>query len=477
MVSAISEDSASATASGQCEVVKEELPAGNYILVAVEIDTTGRRLIDEIVQLAGYTSKGNFQQYIMPYMNLNQAARQRHQIRVISIGFYRMLKSMQTYKIIKSKSEVAALMDFLNWLETLLAKQPNKEGIVMLYHDDRKFIPYMILEALKKYSLIDRFNRSVKAFANTCPMAKTFLGKHGIKNCGLRKLSMLLAKSKDGNSTKEDEHENPEGNSSITDNSGHKNQKQGAFEGSANVRAKMVYEMALQLIESESTESPESFESPESSESSEAEVKLLNAVRPFSQLLSSTILELKDQNHSLGRQNSFRPVFLNYFRTTLNYRVRAVKYRIALAEHGFTLKSLKAIWSDKRKPGLELVLTAIDSLKTEETAELLDLLDSYYDPSKTTIKPRCKRSGNGTRRRNRAKGAASSKNGAIGAGGDNSVPDSATKPGGRPRRKRNNIRNNILGPQNTEKGSPKAEMKTSTPKSMSIKPPSEFADI
>jgi len=101
--------------------VKDELPAGNYVLVGVDIDTTGRRLIDEvgtplplrnfhsdltplllhpqIVQLAAYTPTDHFEQYIMPYMNLNPAARQRHQVRVISIGFYRMLKSMQTYKV------------------------------------------------------------------------------------------------------------------------------------------------------------------------------------------------------------------------------------------------------------------------------------------------------------------------------------------------------------------------------------------
>lgn len=34
-------------------------------------------------------------------MNLNPAARQRHQVRVISIGFYRMLKSTQTFKVMK----------------------------------------------------------------------------------------------------------------------------------------------------------------------------------------------------------------------------------------------------------------------------------------------------------------------------------------------------------------------------------------
>lgn len=53
----------------------------------------------QIVQLAAYTPKEHFEQYIMPYMNLNPAARQRHQVRVISIGFYRMLKSMQTSKV------------------------------------------------------------------------------------------------------------------------------------------------------------------------------------------------------------------------------------------------------------------------------------------------------------------------------------------------------------------------------------------
>lgn len=77
----------------------EPLPRGNYTLVGVDVDTTGRRLIDEIVQLAAYTPESQYSQYIIPIMNLNPAARQRHQIRVITVGFYRMLKSMQTYKV------------------------------------------------------------------------------------------------------------------------------------------------------------------------------------------------------------------------------------------------------------------------------------------------------------------------------------------------------------------------------------------
>lgn len=51
------------------------------------------------MQLAAYTHNDEYAQYIMPIMNLNPAARQRHQIRVITVGFFRMLKSMQTYKV------------------------------------------------------------------------------------------------------------------------------------------------------------------------------------------------------------------------------------------------------------------------------------------------------------------------------------------------------------------------------------------
>lgn len=53
----------------------------------------------QIVQLSAFTANDQYGQYIMPIMNLNPAARQRHQIRVITVGFFRMLKSMQTYKV------------------------------------------------------------------------------------------------------------------------------------------------------------------------------------------------------------------------------------------------------------------------------------------------------------------------------------------------------------------------------------------
>jgi hypothetical protein len=56
-------------------------------------------LFRQIVNLSAYTPDSQYSQHIMPLMNLNPGARQRHQIRVINVGCFRMLKSMQTYRV------------------------------------------------------------------------------------------------------------------------------------------------------------------------------------------------------------------------------------------------------------------------------------------------------------------------------------------------------------------------------------------
>ena len=55
--------------------------------------------LPQIVNIAAYRPDAQYSQHIMPLMNLNPGARQRHQIRVINVGCFRMLKSMQTYKV------------------------------------------------------------------------------------------------------------------------------------------------------------------------------------------------------------------------------------------------------------------------------------------------------------------------------------------------------------------------------------------
>lgn len=170
---------------GECLNTDTALSGTKYTFVAVDIDTTGKRLIDEvrrrfsilkthksprlynppqIIQLSAYTPKKQFSQYIMPYMNLNQAAKMKHQLRVINLGIFRMLKNMQTHKVIKTKTEYAVLKEFLDWLEEVKSETAEEEdtsaaesshstaakGIVLVFHEQRQFIPCMLLGALKR---------------------------------------------------------------------------------------------------------------------------------------------------------------------------------------------------------------------------------------------------------------------------------------------------------------------------------------
>ena len=58
---------------------------------------------------------------------------------------------------------------------------------------------------------------------------------------------------------------------------------------------------------------------------------------------------LDDQNKCMDRQNSLRPIFVNYFKVTLYHRVKAVTFRRVLADHGYDMEQLHEIWNDKKR--------------------------------------------------------------------------------------------------------------------------------
>lgn len=76
------------------------LPPGNYQLVGWDLDATGRKFIDEICQIAGYTPNSSYSQYVMPYKDLNPVAMKRHKIKVVTFKKFRMLKDSRTKKVI-----------------------------------------------------------------------------------------------------------------------------------------------------------------------------------------------------------------------------------------------------------------------------------------------------------------------------------------------------------------------------------------
>lgn len=175
----------------------------------------------QIVHLAAYTATDEYDQYVIPVMNLNPAARQRHQLRVITVGFFRMLKSMLGNTVVKSKTEIVALKSFLNWLEERKASDNESKGIILIYHEPIKFIPYMLLEAYKRYDLLDRFSSLVAGFvdgqalteekcANTC------------KQSTLRELAKMFVDYKEDDDMKN-------------------------FEGNASVRARLAYQVISHL--------------------------------------------------------------------------------------------------------------------------------------------------------------------------------------------------------------------------------------
>ncbi|KAI8423671.1 hypothetical protein MSG28_012714 [Choristoneura fumiferana] len=129
------------------------LPPGKYSLVGWDMDTTGRRLIDEICQIAAYTPQQSYSQYIMPYGDLNPGARRRHNVRVVTVGRYRMLKDTNTHK-----------------------KQRTK---LNQYHH------------LLRYKLLDRFKSIVAGFADSYALAADKC-KATVKSVSLRVLARVL---------------------------------------------------------------------------------------------------------------------------------------------------------------------------------------------------------------------------------------------------------------------------------------------
>lgn len=189
----------------QNEVISEEnvkveviapkgVPEGNYRLVGWAIDTTGRRLIDEICQIAAYTPTSQFSQYIMPFADLNPGSRRRHNLHIVTLGRYRMLRNSKTNKYVKTKSEVSALTDFLNWLEA--NRGDAKDGIILIYHEFRKTAPGMLLEALRRYNLVERFSAVVKGFVNGFTVS-SIKCKNATKSFSLRVMSRMLLHKED----------------------------------------------------------------------------------------------------------------------------------------------------------------------------------------------------------------------------------------------------------------------------------------
>lgn len=163
-----------------------------------------------------------------------------------------------------------------------------KDGIIFVYHEQLKFTPYMIIEAMKKYRLLERFQKTVKSFVNGYDLTNDKLGGEGIKYLTLtqnRKVQM-----ENLGMTSPDEEE---------------------FEGDATVRAKLTYDIFMLMAHGGVKKDLEK---------DQMAAVVNDFVRAKAKPISSELEEITEQEECIKRQSSLREVFRAYFQTSRYHR-------------------------------------------------------------------------------------------------------------------------------------------------------------
>ncbi|XP_026462774.1 maternal protein exuperantia-like [Ctenocephalides felis] len=328
----------------------ECLPAGKYCLISCDMDTTGRRLIDEICHIAAFTPTSQFSQYIMPYANVNPSARRRHNIRVTSDDRFRVLRSNINNKVIKTKSEICGLTDFLNYLEEVKSKADGA-GVILIFHEPKKMVSYMLLEALHRYHLLGKFQEIVKGFANGHALAEKKCSTT-MKSFNLKVLSRVLL------------------------------DREEQFDNASN-RAKIIWEIAQHLGQGEQKNLAAATGDPNRVMLD----TLVEVFRQYSYPTSVELDELKELRKVAERSSSFQPIFSAAGK--MNYRdIQHINVlRSILAEGKSDYNTMKSTYETEGKQGLIKELAKLQITRKDLQHDLLEILDSHFDPKRTATFP------------------------------------------------------------------------------------------
>jgi len=324
----------------------QHLEGGDYQVVAWDLDTTGRRLIDEICQIGGFYVLANppkedkkdsgkessdsecmqtFSQYVMPYKNPNPGARRSFGIKVVSVGRYRMLKDLDTGKILKTKSEVSALQDFIDWLKEAKSLS-GKDGILLACHEpNRKVLVPLLLEALYKYNLLDQFNETVCGFVNGVSVVEKLGGDFSITSHSLRSLCKTVLS--DTNPTT----------------------------ASASDRSRVLIQIISKVCIPKNVSSTDSVSTLEGKEDtkSTSENSIQGSIRPIDASsifhVATTVQqeeeELRNLKGMLDTQGTLRPIFESHLRQKRSVRERAMQLRKIVAESGLDYDKVATIFT------------------------------------------------------------------------------------------------------------------------------------
>ncbi|BES91454.1 Hypothetical Protein NTJ_04262 [Nesidiocoris tenuis] len=309
-------------------------PSGDRLLyVSWDVDTTGRRLLDDICNVGAFCNEFSMQQYIMPYKDIMLPMRRRHNLATINIGFYRVLKETISGKIVKTKSELFGLLDFIMKLEA----QKNDRGIILMCYERQKLAPYLLIEGLKRYDLLDRFKAVVKGFANCYDFIKVHCATTMVAY-SLKTLAKILLDSEPKN---------------LHD----------AFQ-----RAKLVHEIVVHLSTGESNDPIKDLA-----------VKMAPYVQTFDEIEN----ELEQYKVMLNRQRTLKPIFGQMIKTPAERR-KAIRLRQYLTEANIDFECLNSIVSEEANITEYLHSRIAKELPENDLADLSLVVTNHFAPSENS---------------------------------------------------------------------------------------------
>lgn len=250
------------------------------------------------------------------------------------------------------------LKNFLTYLEGINAKNADSAGVILIYFEQRKFVPFMILEAMAKYDLLPRFFNVVKGCVDGFSVAETRMGnairyftlkqiEYGFGDCAKESTPAVAAASVATTESTTMTATTTTSSSSTTA----AEKERCTFEGDASVRVRLAYQIMENLAKSKEKDGGgDGADEEKATYSAENECsKFMNIAMTNAQSIDNDVEDLSDQNKCMERQNSLRPIFVNYFKVTLYHRVKAVTFRRILAEHEYDLEALEEIWNTSKK--------------------------------------------------------------------------------------------------------------------------------
>lgn len=245
----------------------------------------------------------------------------------------------------KTKSEISAVTDFVQWLEGLKA-----EGIILVTHEPRKTVPPFLLEVLRKYNLYERFTAVVKGFANSFVFAEQKCAQT-VKSYSLYTLGkVLLDKDEDLDSAAD--------------------------------RARLAYQIVQHLCAGEDDKG-----SGDASSTPEADTPAMSeAIRQIANSIEDEEKELGGLKELVERQNSLRPIFGDMISSRYRLeRYRASNLRRLIAEANLTYEDLEEAWKKDKKESLTTLITEriTTAKKPEDLEELTETLLCHFDPEHT----------------------------------------------------------------------------------------------